>query len=136
MSYGQSAALQTAIYGILAADTVLSARVDGAIYDALPAGTPPATFITLGPEDVRPRGDKAGRGALHRFLVTVTTTEAGFGDAKETAAMISDLLDGATPALTRGAVSFLRFRRARARRLGTGDQRQIEMTFEARLEDD
>lgn len=135
MSYGQSAALQAAVYAHLAGDATLAGLVNGAIYDALPSGTLPTTYVTLGPEEAQARGDKTGSGALHRFGVTVTTSDAGFADAKTIAAGISDRLDGAKPALVRGAISFMRFRRAKAVRLGSGNQRQIELIFEARLDD-
>ena len=38
MSYGVSAALQTAVYQALSADVALSAVVGSHIYDALPSG--------------------------------------------------------------------------------------------------
>jgi len=85
MSYGASAALQQAVYQALLADPALDTLVQGAIYDALPQGTLPPLYVTLGPEDVRDATDGTGDGAWHRFTVSVVTDGAGFHAAKEAA---------------------------------------------------
>jgi len=135
MSYGASAALQAAVYQRLLADAGVSALVGGDIYDAVPPGTPPGTYVSLGAEEARARGDGTGQGALHRFTVSVVSDAAGFGTAKAVAAAISDALQDAELALTRGVLVSLNFERARARRVGEGDQRRIDLRFAARVDD-
>lgn len=136
MSYGVASALQTAVYAQLAADPDLTALVGTAIYDALPAGTLPALYVVLGSEDVRDASDKTGGGALHEFTVTVVTETAGFSTAKTAAAAVSDALVDANLTLTRGALVSLNFYKAKAARVGTGDVRQINLIFRARVADD
>lgn len=136
MSYGVASALQTAVYGQLTADPDLTALVGTAIYDALPSGTLPALYVVLGSEDVRDASDKTGGGALHEFTVTVVTETAGFSTAKVAAAAVSDALVDADLTLTRGTLVSLNFYKAKAARVGTGDVRQINLIFRARVADD
>ncbi len=135
MSYAGTAALQEAVYLRLTTDTALSALVGGAIYDALPAGTLPDIYVTLGPEDARDRSDKTGGGAWHRFIISVVTENAGFHGAKQVAAAINDALVGAEMTLSRGRLAGLYFHRARARRESPGQLRRIDLTFRARVDD-
>lgn len=135
MSYAVSAALQEAVYQRLTSDATLTGLVGAAIYDALPGGTLPATYVTLGPEDVRASADRTGQGAWHRFTVSVVTEAAGFHAAKEVAAAISDTLVNVDLTLARGRLAGLHFYRARAQREGTGDMRRIDLTFRARVDD-
>lgn len=102
MSYGAAAALQAAIYQRLTADTTLDALVNGAIYDSVPPGVVPGTYVSIGPEDVQDASDQVGRGAQHEFVVSVVTDQAGFQSAKAAAAAVSDALTGATLVLARG----------------------------------
>jgi hypothetical protein len=136
MSYGVSAALQAAVYQRLAGDAALSALVGEAIYDVVPSGPVPGTYVSLGPEDVRDRSDKTGRGAEHRFTVSVVTDAAGFQSAKLAAGAVSDALLGAGMTLTRGRIVAIEFLQARARRVRAGDVRRIDVTFRAWVEDD
>lgn len=136
MSYGTSAALQTAVYQALVADTALQSLVGAAIYDAPPPGALPSTYVTLGEEDARDASTQTGSGARHDFTVSVISDASGFATAKAVASAISDTLDGAVLVLTRGNLVGLWFRRARARRVGEGDQRRIDLRFRARTEDD
>lgn len=136
MSYGMSAALQAAVYAHLQADAGLGALVGDAIYDAAPAGEVPGLYVSLGPEDVRDRSDQSAGGALHDFTVSVVTDAAGFSAAKNAAAAVSDALVDAPLALARGRLVGLRFLKARARRVSSGAQRQIDLRFRARVEDD
>jgi hypothetical protein len=136
MSYGVASALQTAVYGQLTADPDLTALVGAAIYDALPSGTLPTLYVVLGSEDVRDASDKTGGGALHEFTVTVVTETAGFSTAKTAAAAVSDALVDADLTLSRGALVSLNFHKAKAARVGTGDVRQINLIFRARVADD
>ena len=82
MSYAASGPLQAAVYQALAADADLTALVGAAIYDAVPPGTLPPLYVTLGQELVRDRSDKTGDGAEHEFTVSVVTQTAGFAAAK------------------------------------------------------
>ncbi len=135
MSYGVSAALQAAIYQRLLADTGLAALVGTAIYDNAPSGTILGTYVSLGPEDVRDRSDKTGFGALHLLTISVITDAAGFQVAKQVGAAVSDALQGAELILSRGALCYINFNRATARRVGTGETRRIDLQFNARVED-
>ena len=135
MSYGAASALQAAVYGALTNDAALTALVGGDIYDALPSGVAPALYVTLGPEVVRDRSDKTGHGALHEFNVLVVTESAGFAAAKDVAAAVSDALVDAPLVLTRGTLVALNFYKARAARIDSTGQRQIVLTFRARIDD-
>lgn len=135
MSYAVSSALQSAVYQRLVADTDLALLVGSAIYDTVPAGTVPATYVSLGPEDVRDRSDQTGAGALHFVTISVVTDEAGFQTAKDVAAVVSDALVDAELILARGRLIYLRFDRATARRVGVGETRRIDIRFRARVED-
>ena len=135
MSYAVSAALQAAVYQALAGNSEVSALSGGDIFDAPPAGPEPALYVTLGPERVRDASDQTGQGATHDFTVSVITEAAGFAEAKALAAAVSDTLVDAPLVLNRGRLVALRFAKARARRLRPGDQRRIDLTFRARVDD-
>lgn len=136
MSYGVAAALQAAVYQRLLGDAGVSALVGAAVYDALPAGDLPQTYVSLGPENVRDRSDRTGSGAVHQFTVSVVTQTAGFGAAKSVAAAVGDALSGADLPLSRGRLVGLWFERASARRSGkAGRTRRIDLRFRARVED-
>ncbi len=137
MSYGVAAALQAAVFQQLAGDAQVSPLSGGAIYDAVPSGVLPQTYVTLGPEEVREASDRSGSGAVHRFTVSVVSEAAGFGAAKTLAGAVCDALEGAALTLDRGHLVGLWFERASARRTGTGGAiRQIDLRFRARVEDD
>ncbi len=135
MSYGVSAALQTAVYQQLQNDVALTALVGAHVYDALPAGTLPSLYVALGPEVVKDQSDKTGAGALHEFTISVVTDVAGFSQAKTAAAGVSDALVDADLTLARGHLVSLNFYKATAARVGTGDVRQINLMFRARVAD-
>ncbi len=135
MSYAVSTALQAAVYHQLSSDATLAGLVGPAIYDALPNGTLPDTYVLLGDERVRDASDITGGGAWHRFTVSVISSEAGFHMAKSVAAAISDTLVDAPLTLARGHLVALHFFRARAHRQGTGDMRRIDIIFRARVDD-
>lgn len=136
MSYGVAAALQAAVYAQLTNDTALGAIVGTDIFDALPSGTLPSLYVALGPEVVKDQSDKTGAGALHELSVSVITDVAGFAQAKSAAAAVSDALVDANLALTRGQLVSLNFYKATAARVGTGDTRQINLVFRARVADE
>ena len=135
MSYSVSAALQAAVYQALVSDASLAGLVGTAIYDAIPTGTLPVTYVTLGPEIVRDKSDKSGYGAEHSFTISVVTETAGFGAAKDVAAAVSDVLNDADLSLSRGRLVAMRFNRATAKRIGSGATRQIDLRFSAHVED-
>lgn len=135
MTYSIAAALQQAVFERLASDQALSALVGGAVHDAVPAGPLEGTYVSLGPEEVRDASDVTGRGAEHRFTVSVVSDTAGFQKAKSAAAAICDALVDAPLGLTRGNLVGLRFIRARALRVEKGRARRIDIVFRARVED-
>lgn len=130
MSYGVAAALQAAVFQRLVA---LLPGV--AVHDALPPGAGSGTFVLLGPEEVLDASDGTGRGAEHRFVVSVISDATGFLAAKEVAVAVSDALVDAPLALDRGRLVGLRFLKAQARRLDQGAARRIDLRFVARVED-
>ena len=124
-------------FNSLSNDVEVSTQSGGAIYDAVPSGVLPQTYVTLGPEEVRDASDRSGAGAMHRFTVSVVSEAAGFGAAKALAGAVCDALEGAALGLDRGQLVGLWFERASARRTGTGGAiRQIDLRFRARVEDD
>lgn len=135
MSYGSSAALQTAVFNALVNDLTLTGLIGGAIFDAEPSGVLPPAFVSLGPEQVRDRSDKTGHGALHEFVVSVVTEAPGFASAKSIAVAISDVLVDAEMTLSRGKLVSLSFYKAKAVRVEKGKKRRIDLTFRARLSD-
>ena len=135
MSYALSAALQAGVFQTLSADAVLTGLVGSDIYDALPSGTPPPLYVSLGQETALDASDKTGRGAVHRFTIRVTSDAPGFTTAKSVAGAVCDaLLDQSIP-LTRGRLVSMNFDRASATRTDSGNARQIDLRFRARVED-
>ncbi len=132
MSYAMAHALQAAIYQRL---TAIPELAGVPVADALPKGQGSGTFVLIGPEDVIDQSDKTGRGAEHRFSVSVISDAAGFLTAKAVAVLVSDSLVGAPLVLARGRLSGLWFLKAVARRLDDGKARRIDMTFRARVEE-
>ncbi|WP_425090962.1 DUF3168 domain-containing protein [Tropicimonas sp. S265A] len=134
MSYASASLLQAAVYQTLATDPAVSAMVGSAIYDQVPAGTLPSTYITLGPETATQVSDRTGRSTRHDFSISVNTDASGFLSIKDVAGVVTDALQDATLVLPNGAVSVLEFQRARARRIGNGALRQIDLRFRARVD--
>ena len=134
MSYAGAAALQAAVYQRLRASSELDTLIGDAISDAAPPGAVTGTYVSLGPEDVLDASDMTGDGALHDFVISVVTDEAGFQSAKAVAAAVSDSLVDATLILARGTLIGLWFVKAKARRVGTASTRRIDITFRARVE--
>jgi hypothetical protein len=95
----------------------------------------PGLYVTLGPEDVRDLSDADQHGASHEFVVSVVSDADGFMVAKTVAAAVSDALIDAPLVLSRGRLISLVFLRARAQRVAKGSQRQIDLRFRARVED-
>jgi len=135
MSYTSAAALQQAVFVHLSADPAVIAALDGAIFDALPAGVVSPLYLSLGPEVVLDRSDRSAAGAEHDFTLSVIADTAGFQQAKLAAAVVCDALVEPDLVLARGRLVFLRFVRATAKRDGAGQRRRIDLTFRARLDD-
>lgn len=136
MSFVGSGPLQVAVFDALSTDAPLGAIVGTAIYDAVPPGALPPIYVRLGSETAQDASDGTGGGALHRFTVSVITTQPGFASAKQAGAAISDVLHDADLALSRGRLVSLRFERARAQRIDSGAARQIDLRFAARVQND
>lgn len=136
MSYGVSSALQSAIYQALVADSTLAGLVGTHIYDALPPGFLPPLYVALGPEEVRDRSDKTGAGAAHTITISIVTDAAGFATAKQAAGAVSDALVDADLSLARGVLIALNFVRAKAVRVGAADERRVDLTFRALVQDE
>lgn len=133
MTYAIAPALQAAVYDTLRAAPDVVALVGDAIFDTIPAGPRPELYLSLGPEQVRDRSDGSGSGALHLIVVSVFADHSGFTRAKALAAAVSDTLHDADLPLTRGALVFINFDRARAGRVRNGEMRRIDLTFRARV---
>ena len=136
MSYTLAPALQSALFQHLQADSALQALIAGALYDAVPPATPPATYVLIGAEEAFDRSDKTGHGAEHRLTLSVVTNASGFLAAKDVAARICELLDAPALTLARGRLVGLWFDRAEARRIEGDQTRRIDLRFRARVEDD
>lgn len=136
MSYAISAALQRAVFEALGADQTVSDSLGTAIYDALPRGSLPSLYVSLGPESVRVADDKTGAGAIHLFVVSVITETPGFSAAKVAAGAVCDVLHNGNLTLDRGRLVSMRFERARAGKIDKGTGRKIDLTFRARVEDE
>jgi len=135
MSYGVSAALQSAVFDALVDNADLSLLIGGAIFDAEPSGSLPNAYISLGPEQVRNRSDKSGSGALHEFIISVISETPGFAAAKTIAVIVGDILVDAELTLSRGELVSLSFQKAKAARIEKGKKRRIDLTFRARVSD-
>lgn len=136
MTYTLSADLQKVVYQVLSNDAALRDLIGDAIYDVVPAGQVPSTYVSLGPEDVRDWSDKTGRGARHDFTISVLTDAAGFQMAKVVAGAVADALTDTETAMERGTLVSLTFRRARAIRVEDGNMRRIDLSFRALVADD
>lgn len=135
MSYAMSAPLQTAIFERLNGDERLFGKIDGALFDAVPAGLAPDIYVIIGEEDVRDRSDKSAAGAWHDLTISVVSEVTSFRAAKEVAGLIAEVLDGPAPEMTRGRIVGVWFLRARARRVGTGNRRQVDLRYRVQVED-
>lgn len=135
MSYSVARALQEAVFAAVAGDATVQSLIGTNVFDALPGGTLPATYVLLGDETVVASGDSSGSGARHDIQISVLSDAAGFAIGKDVAAAISACLADADLTLTEGSLSSIYFLKARAKR-GTGtDARRIDLWFRARVDD-
>ncbi len=135
MSYAVSEALQAAVFTVLTGDGAVTALVGGHIYDAVPSGALPGLYIALGEEKVRDLSSKTGAGALHDLNVDIHSDEAGFQAAKALAAAVCDALIDTNLTLSRGSLTNLQFKFARARKRINPDKRVVNLTFRALVSD-
>jgi len=135
MSYAVTAALQAAVFEQVSGNGAVQALVGANVFDAVPPGALPVTYVMLGEEDVRDRSDLTSGGAVHDLTISVVSDAAGFAGAKEIAVAISDALVDAPLVLARGHLISLSFLRARARRGKAPDRRRIDLRFRARVDD-
>jgi len=133
MSYAISEALQTAVFTALSGDAGVTALVGSNLYDAVPSGPLPSLYIALGEEKVRDLSSKTSAGALHDLNVDVHSDVAGFQASKAVAAAVCDALIDADLSLSRGTLTRLQFKFARARKGISPDQRVINLTFRAQV---
>ncbi|AGT07708.1 DUF3168 domain-containing protein [Paracoccus aminophilus] len=137
MSYQASVALQGALYQALRADAPLAELIGDAVYDAMPVTPPAGTYVSLGPEEVRDASDATAKGSEHDVVISVLSgsdESGGFGEVKEAAARIAELLGTAALVLGHGRLVGMWFQRAKARRVETGAGRRIDLTFRARID--
>lgn len=135
MTYAVASALQTAVYQTLAADTDITALVGSDIYDDLPPGTPPDTYISLGPETAQEASDISGDGAKHEFTISVVTDNGGFQTVKDIGGAVCDALINAELILARGYLVGLWFKQAKAARSDNATSRRVDLTFQAQVQD-
>ncbi|HUF56380.1 MAG TPA: DUF3168 domain-containing protein [Thermohalobaculum sp.] len=139
MTYALSWPLQRAIYDTLAADPTLTALLGGRIYDAPPPfeadAAPDAIWVTLGDERVDDWSTKDSSGAVHMLAIAVHAPQRGFGEAKDVAGVISDVLTGAALAPERGRVVHVGFVSGRTRRSDNDLMRRVELRFRVLVED-
>lgn len=123
-----SLGLQEALHARLAAALTVP------VFDAVPGGTAPETYVLLGEEDCRDASDASGAGLRADFRLSVLSREAGFAGAKAVAAEIYEALT--TPALMLEGARLvgLWFLSAKAQRLEQGRLRRIDLTFRARID--
>jgi uncharacterized protein DUF3168 len=135
MSYTVSEALQAAVFTALNSDAAVTGLVGSNIFDALPSGSLPGLYIALGEEKVRDFSTKTNAGAVHDLAVDVHGDVAGFQTVKAVAAAVCDALIGANLTLSRGVLTGLQFKFARANKGVSPDRRVIKLTFRAFVAD-
>ena len=135
MTYVLAAGLQEAVFQRLSASAAVSGLVGGAVFDAAPEGRLPPLYVALGPEDAVERSDKTGRAARHQFTISIVSEKAGFHLAKQLAGAVEEALTDGSVTLSRGRLVSLMFYKARARRVGSGARRRIDMQFRALVDD-
>ena len=135
MTYAVSHALQAGVFQRLDNDPTLTALVLGNVFDAPPSGTIPQNYVLIGDEIVRDRSTKTNAAAIHEFVISVVSDTAGFSTAKQVAGAVCDALIDADITLTRGTLTALNSRSAHAVREDSPGIRQIDLKFNAFVED-
>lgn len=130
MSYHAAAALQGAVFQRLRSWAGLSGVL---VVDAVPPGDGTGSYVMLGTEQASDESDASGGGVAHVFGVSVISDAAGFMAAKGLAAEVCLALNAADLDLKVGSLVSLTFVRALAKRLNSGENRRIDLTFRARI---
>lgn len=133
MSYRHGAALQVALYQVLSVDPQVAALVGTAIYDVMPTGSLPPTYVAIGPEAVLGRRDTSGTCTQHDVTVSVVTNTSGFHHAKSVAEAVDAALANAALSLPGAKLVDFGFRKAKAYRIENGGGRRIDLTFRAHV---
>lgn len=134
MSYMHSASLQKALYSALTSSSELNGLISGHVFDAMPSGTLPDLFVSLGAETVQDISDKTAMASLHDVTISVITTYSGFLEAKIVASAIGKVLLSHGIELDQAHLTYLNFQRANARRDTDSQTRRIDMVFRARID--
>lgn len=138
MTYALAWPLQEAVYQMLSGDAELGTLV-GDIYDAAPQQVSDAAedglYVTLGDEVAEDWRTASDAGALHTVTISVHAPRRGFAEAKRAAGVISDLMVGAVPTLSRGQIVQVLFIDARTARSENDALRRIDLRFRITIED-
>lgn len=133
--------LQQGLFARLVSDEALTSLLGGPkVFDAPPhldgpeAVRPP--YVLLGDETITPWFDKTQGGASHDLVFTAVSSGDGYAEAKAIAGAVSDVLEGAPPALSRGRIVRLQFLGATARRDVGGVRRRVDCRYRVIVEDD
>ena len=135
MTYALASALQQAVYARLLETDTLQKYVGDDVFDALPSGVLPETYVSLGPETAEDASDITNAGAEHEFIISVVTSADSFQLVKDIAAIICDALVGAALSLPRGHLVGLWFVKAKAWRTENQTTRRIDLQFRARVQE-
>lgn len=135
MSYAASAALQTAVFSEISTGPTAALINNTPCFDMPPAGDQTSLFVLLGAEKSRSRADTTANITLHQFVMSVVCKDSGFLNAKQIAGTLSTQLPKAALTLSTGTLVDFTFARATARRTDQGASRQIDLIFQARIDD-
>ena len=135
MSFAVSEALQAAVFAALSGDAAVASLVGSNIFDAVPSGVLPSLYIALGEEKAHNASSKTTSGASHDLAVDIHGDVAGFQLVKALAAAVCDALIDANLTLSRGSLTSLQFKYARATKGVSPDQRVVNLIFRAYVSD-
>ena len=122
--------VQTALYGVLAADATLAGLVDG-VFDAIPEENKPGRYVVLGESTELADNTFGAQGRdelLPIHVYTAATPRAeGWAQAKAIASRVVALLDGASLAVSGETFVLCQFETSQT--LREGDWRHIATDF-------
>jgi hypothetical protein len=136
MSYLYGQELQVAVYQALINHTELSTVSGGHIYDALPAGIAPETYVLIGEDKTTDRSDMTAKAARIDITLTVVSSSDGFSQAKLIAAEICNALEETPLVLSAGKVAEFQFRSAKTRRDTANLKRRIDLIFRTLIDEE
>jgi hypothetical protein len=128
-----AAAMQSAVYDVLVADSDLSARVTG-VYDEPPAGAR-MPYIAFGDTSITNADTKTQGGSTVDFDVSVWSGEASQMEAKEIMAIVDSILHTADLNIVGQDLVYLRLQNAGVVRQfrATGSLYRGRLSYRARL---